>query len=210
MHHRKRLYQIGIYLTLFVTLMVASCSNDAVEPEVINIFKGTSGGTSFEVNPDEIVTVKNEDLIGISGIINSDVTFSIYARGENPTTYQVADTGIFIQTIDYIKDVTQILLDSLIANNGNADSISTSLIDTLNAQFDEIFADSSSILANNETFTFYFIGQNIYYSKAGFLDISKIDTQTLRMEGSFDFELNNIFDGKKQFSGTFEALEYSE
>jgi len=84
------------------------------------------------------------------------------------------------------------------------------LIDSLNTAFDDIFADSASILANDECFMFYVLNNNIYYSKSGFLEVTEIDTVLNRLSGNINIELRNFPQGRKNLVGTLEELQYFE
>ncbi len=198
------------FLLLFLVVIVSCKSDNNVIPAAQNIFKGEVDGTSFQVDTSEIASIKNEDLFAVSGIINSDVEFSLYFRGATTSTHEVTDTGIFINTVEYIKTVAETLLDEVVQSGGNVDSIPVTLFDSISVQFEDVFTDSTQILGTNEAFMFYFINSNIYYSSDGFVELTEIDSSLNRISGNFEIELSNLPGGTKNLVGIFEEIEYSE
>jgi hypothetical protein len=197
-------------LLLLVATFVSCSKQEEVIPEALNKFSGEIEGTGFEVLSTEIFTLRNEELFSITGLIDTDVAFAIYLRGATTTTHMVSDTGVFVETIDYLRDVAQILLDEVTNNQGNLDSIPQAILDSLNLAFEDIFADSASILADNEAFMFYILNNNIYYSKSGFIELTAIDTVLNRLSGNISIELRNFPQGRKNLVGTLEELQYFE
>jgi hypothetical protein len=206
----------SVFLRIFpivglLLVFLSGCGEkEEVIPAAINRVSGTVDGTYFETKTTEVATVRNDELFAVTGIINEEVQFALYFRGSELGTHVVSDTGVFVQTIDYLRDVAQILLEEIGGSGGSLDSIPIALIDSLNTAFDEIFADSASVLGNNEAFMFYVVNENIYYSRSGNLELTAIDTVLNRMSGTFEIELRNLPQGRKNLVGTFEELQYFE
>ena len=195
-------------ICMLLLVMVYSCSETAeVTPAAKNILSGEIAGTAFTSTI--LAAAESEGFHSITGNVNVDANFQLFFRGNGLTNHPIATTGVFVETIDILGEISDSIISQASNPNFDTDSALTELTNFFSEKIDSIFADTTDIiLQENEAFMFYIIEETIYYSNSGSLNINRLDEELYRIDGDFDIELMNLPGGTKELTGIIEDLEF--
>ena len=178
-----------------------SCNNIAEEtPVAANSMEGFVETTAF-IADGVSGSIDTTGGITVSGTINSDASFVIVIDSNIVDTYEIRPEDGLSEVLADIETVK----DEVFIEFGDLDTAAT----IVTAYTDSVMTEWFATLPPGYSFMFYTIGDFLYMSLDGLVEITMHDPELMRISGNLSFNLINVLlGGTKSIVATFEDVQY--